>query len=465
VSLSHAFTENPINFSDSLSELKSLVKTKIEEARKGSDFETIETDIREAFAETERAALTEVLQRYDVDSPKVEFKGEIYRSATRCEKTYMSSAGPIRVERTLYRTRNDSPCICPLELRSGIIENKWTPKAARIALYTVIQLTPYDAARLFKELGAMQPSKSALDRLPKNLGENWEENKEAFEEDIRQNFSIPAEFTTVGVSLDGVLIPMQGGVVLPGDSRYEEASCGTVTYYNEKGDPLVIRRYGCMPEHKKVSLKSFLKKEVEYALSKQPNLILVKVADGARDNWTFLDNELPKGESVLDFYHASEHLKNAFDIAHGIKSVESAVEFSKYRSILRHDEKGINKVISHLQRLVKKNPRKKLLNTELTYFKNNKLRCQYALLAKAALPIGSGIVEATCKTLVSQRLKRSGMCWKENGGQAILTFRGLYLSNLFDCGWGMLANKYCGDVVPESNVVKFPKNAKKHVSG
>ena len=103
MSLSHAFTENPINFSDSLSELKSLVKTKIEEARKGSDFETIETDIREAFAETERAALTEVLQRYDVDSPKVEFKGEIYRSATRCEKTYMSSAGPIRVERTLYR--------------------------------------------------------------------------------------------------------------------------------------------------------------------------------------------------------------------------------------------------------------------------------------------------------------------------------------------------------------------------
>ena len=48
----------------------------------------------------------------------------------------------------------------------------------------------------------------------------------------------------------------------------------------------------------------------------------------------------------------------------------------------------------------------------------------YAEAAQRGLPIGSGVVEAACKTLVTERLKRSGMRWREAGGQAILTLRG-----------------------------------------
>ncbi|MCF6298694.1 MAG: hypothetical protein L3J01_02330 [Thiomicrorhabdus sp.] len=113
-----------------------------------------------------------------------------------------------------------------------------------------------------------------------------------------------------------------------------------------------------MPEHKKRTLKDFLEKEVSDALNCRPNLQLVKVADGAKDNWTFLDGILPTGESVLDFYHAAEHLKKAFGIAYGVKSIKASSEFSKYRSILRHDKQGIDKTIVHLGYLLKK-PREK----------------------------------------------------------------------------------------------------------
>ena len=191
-----------------------------------------------------------------------------------------------------------------------------------------------------------------------------------------------------------------------------------------------------MPEHKKLTLKEFLKDELSHALDCQPNLQIVKVADGAKDNWTFLDQTLPKGISVLDFYHAAEHLKKAFEIIYGVKNLKATLEFEKYRSILRHDERGIEKIIQHLSYQLKKHPKKDSLRTELNYFKNNKKRCQYLKVSEANLPIGSGIVEATCKTLVSQRLKRSGMCWKENGGQAILTFRALLQSKLFDTASG-----------------------------
>ena len=57
----------------------------------------------------------------------------------------------------------------------------------------------------------------------------------------------------------------------------------------------------------------------------------------------------------------------------------------------------------------------------LGYFRRNRQRMDYAEAAQRGLPIGSGVVEAACKTLVTERLKRSGMRWREAGGQAILT--------------------------------------------
>jgi len=97
-----------------------------------------------------------------------------------------------------------------------------------------------------------------------------------------------------------------------------------------------------MSEYKKCTLKNFLEKKVSHALHCRPNLKLVKVANGAKDNWTFIDGTLPNGEPVLDFYHAAKHLKKAFEIVYGVKEIKASIAFSKYWSILRHDKKGIN---------------------------------------------------------------------------------------------------------------------------
>ena len=72
--------------------------------------------------------------------------------------------------------------------------------------------------------------------------------------------------------------------------------------------------------------------------------------------------------------------------------------------------------------------------------------------AEQGLPIGSGVVEAT-KTLVTERLKRSGMRWSERGGQAILTLRALLQSNRFDSGWSLLLQTYRAEVSAPDNVV------------
>jgi hypothetical protein len=89
-----------------------------------------------------------------------------------------------------------------------------------------------------------------------------------------------------------------------------------------------------------------------------------------------------------------------------------------------------------------------VLRRELKYFRRNRKRMQYANLKERHLPIGTGIQEAACKTLVVQRARRSGICWGSTGagGQAVLTFRSFAQSNRFDRAWDLLRQTYVREV-------------------
>jgi hypothetical protein len=120
--------------------------------------------------------------------------------------------------------------------------------------------------------------------------------------------------------------------------------------------------------------------------------------------------------------------------------------------ILRDQPGGADDVIAALARLARKTRgkkskrRRKLLNAELTYFTNQRERLDYAEYQVRGLPIGSGMVEAACKTLATQRLKRSGMSWRD-GKQAILTIRSLQQSNRWAAAWALLSAHFHGGVI------------------
>jgi hypothetical protein len=79
-----------------------------------------------------------------------------------------------------------------------------------------------------------------------------------------------------------------------------------------------------MPEPKKATLKRTLLADLTAALSARPDLVLVKLADGSEDNWTFLSRQVPQGIEILDFFHAAEHLNTALGSVHGEGSVPPA---------------------------------------------------------------------------------------------------------------------------------------------
>ena len=446
----------PHNAWNALEELPQRVSTllKTYESSNECGFEDFERQLHALFARTECAVTEDALARQDVDLPFVLIDGEEHRRACRCEKTYLTGAGAVTVMRTLYRAQRSERAVAALERTVGIVEGYWTPLAARQGAMLVSHLTPREAEEVLGTLGNMQPSKSSLDRLPKALSARWEAQRADFDATVREaTVEVPDAARAVVVSLDGVMAPMRGG--------YREAGCATVSLVDGDGERLHSVRMGRMPESKKATLKTMVAAEVEAVLGQRPDLELVKVADGAKDNWTFLTRALPDGVELIDFYHAAEHLSDAFDAAHGADSTKASAQFEKYRHLLRHEPDGVASVIRALVYLRSKHPHRDRIAQVLGYFRGNRHRMRYAEAKAQGLPIGSGVVEAACKTLVTERLKRSGMRWGLRGGQAILTLRSLVQSCRFDCAWSLLSRSYRADVSWPDNVVPL-RLAKAH---
>jgi hypothetical protein len=447
------------------------------------EFEQFERELHEHMRNLEREYVAEELARYDVTAERIEVGGVRYQPVLQTAETYLSAAGPVRVERHLYRPAGrNAKSICPLELRAGIINGYWTPQAARQGAFVIAHLPASTAEALFAELGAMQPSRSTLARLPRTLSAHWEARRADWEAAVQAQETVPAEAMTLAISVDGVMAPLKPaeaeraqraakrtapGKQASGPTGYREVGCGTLTLYDREGERLQTVQYARMPEPKKVTLAAQLQAEAHAILGARPDLRRVYLADGAETNWELLaaveravGGDPAQSVQIVDFYHACEHLKQGCDAIWGESTARSQAEFARLRVLLKEEDEGAEHILRslryHLSRA--RGMRRKRIRSALTYFRNQRLRMHYATSQRQHLPIASGVMEAACKTLVTQRLKGSGMAWTMTGGQAILTLRSLLQSGRWAQAWPLLAANFRSPVViPDKNMeVPFP---------
>ena len=167
------------------------------------------------------------------------------------------------------------------------------------------------------------------------------------------------------------------------------------------------------------------------------------LCDGKEAIWTAAEKleSHPMATLILDFYHAAENLSKAAEALFGKKSVPGTRWYDKHRERLRDDEGGATSAIRSMQYHLKKlglrrgTDRYKTVRRVIAYFRRNLPKMAYARFRNRGLPIGSGPVEAGCKTVVGARLKRSGMRWTRQGGQEVLNLRTHVLSNRWEVFW------------------------------
>jgi hypothetical protein len=455
--------------------IREFLEAQAMQGRNGArDFYEFEKALHDRLRQAEREIVADVMSASDVDADAIEVDGRVHRRVLKSAQTYMSAAGEVSVERWLYKDRRDltAHALAAMDLKLGIVEGFWTQRAAEQASWVVTQMTPQKAEELFGRVGNMDPSKSSLDRLPKALGERWEAEREKYEQVLRDALVVPDETCSIAVSIDGVLAPIDGGQcptdvradaasegrVSKGPAGYREVGCATLSFCDAKGDLISAIRFGRGPEHKKLTLKEILSKDLAHVLAHRPDLPLVKITDAGGDNWEYLAT-LPPGPEILDFFHATEHLAAAIAAVHGDGTFATRHKFELLRERLLTEDRGAEAVINALRYLAGKHPRTTKVVKVLAYFRKNKHRMRYAEWKRAGYMIGSGVVEAACKTLVAQRLKLSGMRWGERGAQAILTMRGWDQSDRFDEAWALVAATYHCEVQLLANVIDITPKA------
>jgi hypothetical protein len=441
------------------------------------EFEQFERERHEHIRNLERECLAEELARYEVTAECVEVEGVSYHPVLQAAETYLSAAGPVRVERPLYRPAGrTAKSICPLELRAGILNGYWTPPAARHGAFVLAQLPAGAAAALFQELGVMQPSRSTLARLPRTLSGHWEAHRPAWEAALQTQETVPAAATTLAIAVEGVMAPLKPqaaeraeraakrtapGTQASGPTGYRAVGGGPRTLYEREGERVQTLQYARMPEPTKVTLAEQLQTDARASLGARPDLRRGYLADGADTNWELRaeveraggGNPAPSLQ-IVDFYHAGEHLKAGGDALWGQSTPWGQAEFARLRSLLTEADDGAERILrtlnSHAGRAT--GSRRTRIRAALTYFRNQRERMHSAAYQRPHLPIGSGVVEAACKTLVTQRLKGSGMAWTIAGGQAILTLRSLLQSGRWAQAWPLLAADFRHPVViPEEH--------------
>jgi hypothetical protein len=331
-----------------------------------------------------------------------------------------------------------------------------TPEVREAAVYAVGLVTPQEAADLFGKMALFRPSVTTLKKLASQMGQWLEEHPELIEE-IRQE-EPPAQTRVVCASLDGTTVRLaergpKPGRPVAGDDGEQAASCfknamvGSVTLYGDvpAGDKapqrLQTRYVARMPETGSPTFRRQFEAEGATTLSRCPAAATrVVLIDGAKALWDYVATNPPFAdwEKLLDFQHAMEHLALAADAVFGKGTPQARRWLDRKRHVLLEHDNGGRRVLCTLNRLARQRLGKAAC-TELAkqrqFFRNNHRRMTYANFRARGLPIGSGPVEAACKTLVKMRLCRSGMRWTRAGGQHVLAARTLIKSQRWDRAW------------------------------
>ncbi len=160
----------------------------------------------------------------------------------------------------------------------------------------------------------------------------------------------------------------------------------------------------------------------------------VVIGDGAPWIWNLADEHFPGALQIVDLYHARQHL---WDLASQLFPSDLRQRLRGVRSLEKKLDRGkIKPLVGELRSF---RPRREelaaLLRTEADYFERNAQRMRYPEFQRQKLFVGSGVVEAGCKTIIGSRLKQSGMFWTVRGANAILALRCNRLSGKFEDYW------------------------------
>ncbi|MFC1585995.1 ISKra4 family transposase [Fibrobacterota bacterium] len=387
-----------------------------------------EDHIQDVLNEAGAIATEELLEKFDTDGSPIIFGSVKYTARSKDAKTYQTPYGEVVKERYVYQTSKGGKIFCPLENDARIIGTS-TPRFAKIVSSKYARMGSSELIKDLSENHNRKVVRSFVKSVSDMVGAVALAKEESWTYSMPE---IDKLIKTVTVGLDGTSLRMD-------DGHYRQAMVGTIGLYDKKGERQHTLYIGASPEYGKENFLNRLANEVEHVKTIYSGAEYMGLADGARDNWSFLEKHTK--HQLIDFYHAAGYVSDAADTKYSKKSEqrEKHVWLDDTFHKLKNSMGCASRLLSTFSKWQSTESDKDgNIGNAVTYFTNNKKRMKYYKYVNMNMPIGSGVTEAACKVIIKERLCKSGMRWKEEGAARVISLRCLTYS---DTRWEQFWNK------------------------
>jgi Uncharacterised protein family (UPF0236) len=363
-------------------------------------------------------------------------------------KAVLTALGLVEVSRPYYLCAHCGRGQFPVDIELDIENTEFSPGVRRMQAM-VGQEAPFDDGReQMKVLAGLEVTTKSVERTAEAIGADIAQREKAEIQKALQ-LDLPVivgePIRIVYVQMDGTGIPVvkketagrQGKAEgQPAHTRECKLGCVfTQTTWDKQGyairDPDSTTYTGAIE-----TAEEFGRRIYAEASRRGWSRALLKVVmgDGAEWIWNIAELHFPGAIQIVDLYHARQHLWEVARKLYPNDQVKQKAWMKMHQKLL--DRGKIEKLVDALRAIKSDNAEiEEKVRTEADYFERNRERMRYPKFRRQHLFVGSGVIEAGCKTVIAARLKRSGMFWTVRGANAIVALRCCQLNSEFENYW------------------------------
>lgn len=373
-------------------------------------------------------------------------KGHVFRFKEYRGKDLFTVLGPVKLKRAYYYDRQGKKGYCPKDTALDIVGTSFSPGLRRImgrvGAYRPFSLGHED----IKEMAGISVDTKQIERDCHGLGSAVEVFNKKQSDLFLSGKVTPIESPPMMyICIDGTGVPVvkaetinRRGKAADGCAKTREAKLGCVftqSSVDEKGYPIrdeASTSYVGAIETAEVFGSRIYAEALSRGLDRAGKVCVL--GDGATWIWNIADEHFYGAIQVIDLYHAREHYWKVARAMFGSDKQKTARWAKKRRKEL--DKGKVEQVVDAISNLSPSTKEtEEILEREIGYFEKNKGRMRYADFRAQGLFVGSGVVEAGCRTVIGQRLKQSGMHWTVQGANNIVALRCCIFNNRWEDFW------------------------------
>ena len=411
--------------------------------------EAVEMFVRQSIHRAGAAALSHLLHEGPPESPTIPCScGHAARYKELRPKPVLTVVGPVEYQRPYYVCAQCHHAPNPTDAALGVEREDFSPGVRRM-MAVVGSDSPFDSGReQLALLAGVQVSTKSVERQAEHIGAAIMRLEQAeIQRSIQLQLPIPmgAPIPVMYVEIDATGIPVvkketQGRIGKvegqPAHTREVKLGCvftsvGVDQENRPVRDPDSTTYTGAIETAEEFARRIYCEASQRgWARAR----IKVVLGDGAVWIWNLAAVQFPGAILIVDFYHASEHLHK---ISRWLYPSDEAARRVWTALVVDLLDKGqIESLMTTLRSLVSQRPElAEKLTTESEYFERNADKMRYPDFRAQGLFIGSGVIEAGCKTVIGSRLKQSGMFWTVQDANRIIALRCCRVSGKFEEFW------------------------------